>query len=144
MKMPTSRHWTTVVALLGGAMLSASTAHAAGDITAGHDLFLARCSACHDLHPTRKPGPLLSGVYGRPAGSVPGYHYSAALKNASIVWNANTLDRWLSGPPAYIPGVNMQAQVDSARDRLNIIAYLRSLGSATAANTGGTASVVAK
>jgi cytochrome c len=125
-------------------MLSASMTHAAGDVTAGNDLFIARCSSCHDLHPTRKPGPLLSGVYGRRAGSVAGYHYSTALKNASIIWNGNTLDRWLSDPPAYIPGVNMQAQVDSARDRQNIIAYLRSIGSATAADSSGTASSVAK
>lgn len=144
MTMLSSRYGGVVAALLGHAILSASTAHAAGDVTAGHDLFLARCSACHDLHPTRKPGPSLLGVYGRRAGTVPGYHYSTALRNAPIVWNKNTLDRWLSGPPAYIPGVNMQAQVDSARDRQNVIAYLQSLGNGTPPTNGGMASAVTK
>src|ERR1700733_1815333 len=112
--------------LLGSSIVAAAPAQADGDVAAGRDLFASRCTACHGLNPTRKPGPLLSGVYGRRAGSVPGYHYSAALAGASIVWNASNLDRWLSGPPAFIPGVNMQAQVDSVQDRQNLIAYLKS------------------
>jgi cytochrome c oxidase assembly protein subunit 11 len=126
---------------LGSSILAAASAQAAGDVAAGRNLFASRCTACHGLNPTRKPGPLLSGVYGRRAGSVPGYHYSTALAAASIVWNASNLDRWLSGPPAFIPGVNMQAKVDSLQDRSNIIAYLKSLGSATATHDGGASAV---
>jgi cytochrome c len=98
-----------------------------GDVASGRDLFATRCVACHGLNPARKPGPPLAGVYGREAGTVATYPYSPALKGASIVWNGETLDRWLRGPPAFIPGVNMQAQVDGAQDRRNIIAYLKSL-----------------
>lgn len=119
--------------LLGSSILATAPAHADGDAAAGRDLFASRCAACHGLNPTRKPGPLLSGVYGRRAGSVPLYHYSAALAGSSIVWSASNLDRWLSGPPAFIPGVNMQAKVDSAQERRNIIAYLKSLGGVSAA-----------
>jgi hypothetical protein len=72
------------------------------------------------------------GVYGRRAGSVASYQYSAALKAAPITWNDATLDRWLRSPPAFIPGVNMQAQVDGEQDRQNLIAYLKSLDTATA------------
>jgi cytochrome c oxidase assembly protein subunit 11 len=128
--------------LLGSSILTAAWAQAAGDTTEGRNLFAARCAACHDVHPTRKPGPLLSGVYGRRAGSVPGYHYSAALAGASIVWNTSNLNRWLSGPPAFIPGVNMQAKVDNAQERLNIIAYLKSLSPTTAMH-GASASAAA-
>jgi cytochrome c2 len=123
--------------LLGSSMLAAVSAQAAGDVVAGRNLFASRCAACHGLNPTRKPGPLLSGVYGRRAGSVPGYHYSTALTDASIVWSASNLDRWLSGPRAFIPGVNMQAKVDNAQQRLNIISYLKYLGPATATHDGG-------
>ena len=63
-------------------------------------------------------------------GRYPGIITPTALKSASITWNAANLDRWLSGPPAFIPGVNMQAKVDSAQDRQNVIAYLKSLGTA--------------
>jgi len=131
-----ARRGVVSAVLLGGSILATASAQAAGDVAAGRDLFASRCTACHGLNPTRKPGPLLLGVYDRRAGSVPGYHYSAALKRASIVWNASNLDRWLSGPPAFIPGVNMQAKVDDAQQRLNIIAYLKSLGPAMATRDG--------
>jgi cytochrome c2 len=122
--------------LLGSSITPAA---AADDIAMGREVFDSRCTACHGLHPTRKPGPVLFGVYGRRAGSVPGYHYSAALKGASITWNAANLDRWLQGPPAFIPGTNMQAKVDSSQDRQAIIAYLKSVGPATPTHDGSVA-----
>jgi cytochrome c2 len=133
---PRARRVVISAIVLGSSILAATSAQAAGDAAAGRDLFASRCTACHGLNPTRKPGPLLSGVYGRRAGSVPGYHYSTALTHASIVWSASNLDRWLSGPPAFIPGVNMQAKVDNAQQRLNIIAYLKSLGPAAITHDG--------
>jgi cytochrome c2 len=106
---------------LCNSILMVGPAQADGDIAVGRDLFASRCAACHGLTPTRKRGRALSGVYGRRAGSVPGYHYSAALTQSSIVWSTSNINRWLSGPPAFIPGVNMQAKVDNAKDRSNII-----------------------
>ena len=100
---------------------------AAGDAKSGQAIFADRCSACHSAHPTRKPAPLLDGVYGRRAGTEPNYPYSAPLRSASITWNDQTLDRWLTDPPAFIPGVNMQARVIDPQDRQNIIAYLKSI-----------------
>jgi cytochrome c len=44
-----------------------------------------------------------------------------------VTWNAQTLDKWLTDPPAFIPGVNMQAQVSAPQDRQNVIAYLKSI-----------------
>jgi len=132
-----ARHGVIPAVLLGSSILAAASTQASGDVAAGRTLFASRCTACHGLNPTRKPGPMLSGVYGRHAGSVPGYHYSTALADASIVWSASNLDRWLSGPPAFIPGVNMQAKVDNAQERFIIIAYLKSLGPATATHAGG-------
>jgi len=113
--------------IAGLAFLQASPAGAQADAKAGAVLSATGCVACHSLTPTRKPGPILTGVYGRRAGSVAGYAYSTALRRAGLIWNAQTLDRWLAGPPAYIPGVNMQAQVDSPTDRRNLIAHLKSI-----------------
>ena len=48
------------------------------DPAAGRTLFATVCSACHTAD-HNKVGPLLDGVVGRRAGSVPGYPYSAAL-----------------------------------------------------------------
>ena len=126
------RNTCVAVLVLGVAAATSSAWAKVGDVTAGQNVFAARCVACHGLNPTRKPGPPLTGVYGHRAGSVGSYHYSAALKSASVTWNDATLDRWLRSPPAFIPGVNMQAQVDSEQDRQNLIAYLKSLDTATA------------
>lgn len=84
---------TWVVLFAVGVIAATSSAWAGGDVAAGQDLFASRCVACHGLNPTRKPGPPLAGVYGRQAGSVPSYHYSAALNDAPLVWNEATLDR---------------------------------------------------
>ena len=115
-----------LAALLAGTPVP-SAAAASDDQQKGAQLFAERCTACHSINPTRKPGPILSGVYGRHAGMAPNYHYSAALRGASITWNDQTLDRWLTNPPAFIPGVNMQAQVVDPNDRRALISYLKSI-----------------
>jgi cytochrome c oxidase assembly protein Cox11 len=99
---------------------------ASADAQAGGALFAAQCSGCHALD-TSKIGPALGNVVGREAGSVAGYPYSAALKHAHLVWTAETLDRWLANPAAFLPGAQMPMRVDAAAARKDIIAYLQSL-----------------
>ena len=115
------------VIFLIAAMSALARAQAEDDAKAGQVLFQSRCVSCHSAQPTRKPAPLLQGVYGRRAGTAPNYTYSAALQSAAVTWDAQTLDKWLTDPPAFIPGVNMQAQVSAAQDRQNVIAYLKSI-----------------
>lgn len=90
----------------------------------GEKLFAARCTACHALD-GNKFGPMLGGVVGRKAGAVAGYPYSPALKGTGLVWTADNLDRWLSGPQQFIPGVKMPIRVLEATSRRDIIAYLK-------------------
>ena len=90
----------------------------------GRKLFAERCTACHALD-ADKFGPRLGGVFGRKAGSVPGYPYSPALKAAGLTWTADNLNRWLSGPQQFIPGVKMPIRVLEATSRRDIIDYLQ-------------------
>lgn len=120
-----SRH--LFLAVICAAAFQSAPVMAAGDAKAGQVLFADRCVACHSAQPSRKPAPLLNGVYGRRAGTAPNYTYSAALRSASVTWNAQTLDRWLTDPATFIPGVNMQARVSDPQERMNIIAYLKSI-----------------
>ena len=90
----------------------------------GEKLFAERCSACHALD-ANKFGPMLGGVVGRKAGSVAGYPYSPALKGAGLMWSADNLDHWLSGPQQFLPGVKMPIRVLEATSRRDIIAYLQ-------------------
>jgi cytochrome c oxidase assembly protein subunit 11 len=106
------------------------------DPVAGRTLFATVCSACHAVD-QNKVGPMLDGVVGRQAGSVPGYPYSAALAQAGITWDADSLDKWLAGPQHFIPGAQMPFSLPDAVRRRDVIAYLATLKPARA--TGQTA-----
>jgi cytochrome c len=110
-----------------GATLVASSAEAAGDATAGKQVF-ARCAACHSTAPgENKIGPSLAGVFGRKSGSEPDYNYSPALKAANITWDEHALDRFLTNPSADVHGTKMFINVPAAADRQNVISYLETL-----------------
>jgi len=110
------------------AFLAAGVAVAAvradADPERGAQLYESRCIGCHSLDANRI-GPMHRGVYGRRAGAVPGFDYSPALKKAALVWDAATLDRWLTDPQALVPGQRMNFRVAAERDRADIIAFLR-------------------
>jgi cytochrome c len=95
----------------------------AGDADRGEVVYQA-CEDCHSLD-KNDVGPRHRGVYGRRAGSLPDYDYSDALKSANIVWNEETLDKWLTNPQAVAPGAKMVFHLENAQDRADVIAYLR-------------------
>ena len=99
-------------------------AQTAGDPTHGMSVYEQRCSGCHSLDANRV-GPAHRGVYGRRAGSAPNFNYSPAVRGSAIVWNETTLNQWLSNPQALIPGQRMNFRVADARERADVIAYLR-------------------
>ena len=72
-------------------------------------------------------GPPLRGIYGRPAGSVPGFNYSRAFKRAlhGVVWNRDTLDRWITNSQERAPGSLMFYRQPDPEIRRQIIAYLQ-------------------
>ncbi|MES2130067.1 MAG: c-type cytochrome [Pseudomonadota bacterium] len=102
----------------------AGEAHAAGNAVRGQQLYQARCASCHSMD-YNGVGPAHQGVFGRKAGSAPGYAYSAALQAAAIVWNEATLARWLANPEKLVPGQKMGISVPSATQRADLIAYLK-------------------
>jgi len=121
-------------ACLGGIALawSASAATPAGTPTAAD---FSRCAGCHSTQAGQnKIGPSLAGVFGKPSGSVPGYTYSAALKNAHLTWNEQTLDKFLQNPGGLVHGTKMIATVPDTDARQRVIAYLKSLQPQSAAS----------
>jgi cytochrome c len=101
----------------------------AQNATAGQGVFKSQCSICHSVQAGRNlNGPSLDGVVGRKAGSVPGYHYSAANKSSGLTWNAATLDRYLAAPREVVPGTLMSYQgLHDPQKRSDLIAYLATL-----------------
>ena len=112
--------------MLAGALCfgTVAPAAAASDALRGEQIY-NRCLACHALTYDRV-GPRHCGLFGRRAGSVPGFDYSPALKNSKITWNDTTLERFLTKPLAVVPGTTMTYDgVADAQDRSDLIAYLK-------------------
>ncbi|WP_158944421.1 heme-binding domain-containing protein [Granulicella sp. S190] len=125
-------HWksqltTTDVATLSD-MQKSGPAHegtgSTGDATRGKIVFERRCTGCHTMEQDRE-GPRLGGVFGRKAGSVTRFNYSAGLKNSGITWNETTLEKWLSDPDVMVPDNNMGVGVPKAQERSDLIAYFK-------------------
>ncbi len=106
-------------------VLLASADEKAGDAYA-HKV----CAACHTFGEGQPAGlgPNLYGVLGGPHAHMAGFDYSSALKDKKGPWTYDALNEWLTKPSAYAPGTKMTfAGISSAKDRANVIAYLRSL-----------------
>lgn len=72
-------------------------------------------------------GPSLAGVVGRKAGSLDGYAYSDSLRQAGIVWDESTLDRFLENPDAVVSGNRMKPYggLSDPELRRSIIGFLQ-------------------
>lgn len=106
------------------AVACVGAAQAAPDARHGAEVYV-RCQACHALAYDRV-GPRHCGLLGRKAGSVPGFAYSPAMRNAHITWDPKTLDRFLAQPLKAVPGSTMTyAGIPDPQDRADLIAYLQ-------------------
>jgi cytochrome c len=111
-----------LAALQTGQEGAGASVHEAGDAARGKMVFEKRCVGCHAMDANRE-GPQLRGVYGRKAGSLAGFQYSASVKNSGLTWNPETLDKWLTDPDALVPGNDMSFATPKAQDRADLIAY---------------------
>jgi cytochrome c len=95
-----------------------------GNAERGEEIY-TRCKACHTLEQNRV-GPRHCGLFGRKAGSVPNYQYSAAMKKYGVTWNEQTLDKFIENPLKTVPGTKMgYAGVKDPQERADLIAYLK-------------------
>jgi len=105
----------------------------AGDAARGKAFFQTACAVCHttSLGPGHtvivKQGPSLVGVVGRRAGTGLGFNYTKALGDYGVVWDAASLDHFLTNPMVAVPGTLMPMPVPDAGNRSDVIAYLSTL-----------------
>lgn len=111
--------------LLAAALIGAAAGGAeAADPARGRELF-ALCQACHTTNGENGVGPTLQGVIGRKAGALAEFRYSPAMRRATVVWDAASLDRFMADPQEVVRGNRMPFDgVPEARDREDIAAYL--------------------
>ena len=115
--------WLVAALLVGQYALPAS----ADPINDGKAAF-SQCSTCHSITGAQDSGPHLNGVVGRKSGSVPNFNYSSAMKSTEVVWDTETLDRFLANPQQAVPGTRMPfSGLPDAAKRAALIAYLATL-----------------
>lgn len=107
----------------------ATTATATTAATGERPASFAQCAVCHATEAGKNMvGPSLAGVFGRQAGTVAGYSYSAANKDSHMTWDEASLDAYLTAPAKAMPGTKMAfAGMPDAAKRAEVIAYLKTL-----------------
>jgi cytochrome c len=98
-----------------------------GDVVNGKSKF-TQCAACHTTAEggSNLTGPNLYGIFGRKAGSLPGYAYSDPVKAAGWIWDAPRIDTWITDPRAVLPGTKMSfVGMKDPKDRTDVFAYLK-------------------
>jgi cytochrome c len=111
------------------------TVLAAADVVAGKTTS-TKCEQCHDTSSakTTKIGPPLFGVVDRARASIAGFSYSSAMKGKGGNWTYDELFKFIKEPGVYIPGTKMSfAGLRNEKDRINLIAFLRSNADSPAA-----------
>jgi cytochrome c len=111
-----------------------ATAIPAADMAAGKATS-QQCQQCHDLSKggPDKIGPNLWNIVNRPRASHPGYSYSSAMGAGHDPWTYDKLFTYLESPQTMVPGTKMSfAGIKSTQQRINLIAYLRTLADSPA------------
>jgi len=111
-----------------------ATAIPAADVAAGKETS-QQCEQCHDLSKggPNKIGPNLWGIVDRPRASHPGFSYSTAMSASHDPWTYDKLFTYLESPQTMVPGTKMSfAGIKSTQQRLNLLAYLRTLADSPA------------
>jgi cytochrome c len=116
--------WILLGALSLG--LSACGSKGGGDAARGRELYVKECAACHSLSASTENAPMHCGLFGRKAGTVPGFPYSEAMRASGLVWDETTLDEFLEAPYRALPGTIMGFPGFSQQaDRKDVIEYLK-------------------
>ena len=116
-------------AIAGLLLAGSATTALAADPAAGEKIFKTQCGICHAVAAGQnRIGPTLFGVVGRPAGSVPGFNYTADHKKLGVTWDAATVDKYLANPRAMVPDTSMvYAGLKDDAERADLVAYLETL-----------------
>ncbi|MGM9401217.1 c-type cytochrome [Aliiroseovarius sp. KMU-71] len=102
------------------------------ELVAKGEKVFKKCKACHKVGDGAKngTGPILTGVYGRAAGTVDGFKYSKPMLAAAeggLVWDEAELAAYLANPKKYMKGTKMSfAGLKKDADIAAILEFLKS------------------
>jgi cytochrome c len=117
--------------MAGAALLMIAMVPAkAQDVAAGERSW-AKCRVCHQIGENAKNavGPHLNGMFGRQAGTVEGYNYSAQNKASGITWTDEVFAEYIRDPRAKIPGTKMVfAGIKNDKEIADLTAFIKQFG----------------
>jgi cytochrome c len=116
-----------IVIVIFSVAIAIDIANAADPIN-GKKVF-KKCVTCHSLQEGKnKIGPSLYNLLDRKIGSVEGYKYSKAMKNSSVVWDEESLDKFLTKPRKFIPKTKMSFRgIKNKSLRDDLISFFKQL-----------------
>ncbi len=125
--MSTGKTVALVVAVVMA--LGSGAAFAGGDLKKGAKVYNKKCLACHPTTAGKhKMGPSLANMFGRKAGTVPGFHRYRGLKGSKVVWNETNMDQWIANPKKFLgKRTSMVYKLKNAKKRADVIGYLKTL-----------------
>jgi len=119
----------------------------AQDAEAGKTVF-KKCKACHQIGPDaqNKAGPVLNDIIGRQAGSFEGFNFRKSVIAAGekgLIWTEAEIAAYLEDPKQYLRTYlddskaksGMAFKLKNEQDRLDVAAFLATIGSEDAAVT---------
>ena len=109
-------------------MAVSATSALAQDVEVGKKAFNV-CIACHTTEKgVNGVGPSLAGIVGSRAGDVEGFRFSGPMKRSGIIWNADTLNKYIANPQLVVPGNRMPySGMQDAEMRAALVKYLETL-----------------
>jgi len=117
---------SVAIVMLTAVLFLAPRPGAAADSAAGQAIF-NRCKICHTIEAGGRSvvGPNLHGIFGRKAGTSDNFAYSEAMQKSGIVWDDDTLTKYLHNPQEFIPGDKMAFPgIKDDQQIANLLAYL--------------------
>jgi cytochrome c len=118
-----------IVFTVAFALAGAAAAARADEAASGQEVYELRCRTCHGGKGAADVpiGPSLTGIVGTRAATQPSGLHSRALIDSGIVWNRETLRRFLSDPPRALPGTLMPAGVVDPAQLEPLLDYLETM-----------------
>ncbi|MCK5445975.1 MAG: c-type cytochrome [Rhodospirillaceae bacterium] len=117
----------TAIASMAVVMAVTGPALAGGDAADGEDYFKKKCKACHSIEAGKNgAGPNLAGIMGRQVASTDFSRY-LGLKDMDFVWDADSMDAFLTDPGEFVGGKSMVVKVKEEDDRADLITYMETL-----------------
>ena len=120
------KSWAGAVAIVVGLWAAPAFAQS-GNAARGERVFNQQCKTCHSLEEGPSlTGPTLHGMFGRKAGTAPGFEFSPEMIKSGIVWDETSLAEYTRDPKAKVPDTKMVFNgIKQAGQLADLVAYLK-------------------